>query len=424
MNKLFIYSAFLFLLSIQFLTAQTKYYTAAGKDSITYLATNYGMLVLTRNEQDNLEFFTIIIGLNVSYQRAADNEKYLVLSSGRVDLFSLLNKYLPEYKGYVDVPSILSIRPFGDHFLVIRNASTHYLVGFLDDSVKIITSINSVWATFSGNTAFYPEAVYPYFFGYSQSTNRVIMYKYLEDQREFLLLDTLNILEPGYTLTQMYGGKDRFFTRERLPVSGGYNIYEKMFLISNDTLVQLSSNFSVKQNYFIDEIECTDTLIRFSSSYTFLNGDSLIEPNGDLTSYSNLSGQRIYNTRRTGLPFYSAFFYSGQITGNQINSHRFFYDPVGVDDAGKEISGFRLEQNYPNPFNPTTTINLTLPEPANIKLSVYNLLGQELRVLLNEYKQAGTYEVNFDGSGLNSGLYFYKMEAGDQILVRKMLLLK
>ena len=85
---------------------------------------------------------------------------------------------------------------------------------------------------------------------------------------------------------------------------------------------------------------------------------------------------------------------------------------------------FRLYQNYPNPFNPVTKIKFGLPKNDNIKLTVYDALGREVAVLVNEYKTANTYEVEFDGTNLSTGVYFYKLEATDYFNVKKMLILK
>ncbi len=87
-------------------------------------------------------------------------------------------------------------------------------------------------------------------------------------------------------------------------------------------------------------------------------------------------------------------------------------------------SKFELTQNYPNPFNPTTSISFTIPQAGNVKLAVYNLLGQEVAVLVNEFRDAGTYDVEFNASNLNSGVYLYKLEANGSTFTKKMTLLK
>jgi hypothetical protein len=85
---------------------------------------------------------------------------------------------------------------------------------------------------------------------------------------------------------------------------------------------------------------------------------------------------------------------------------------------------FVLAQNYPNPFNPTTTISYSLLAVSNVRLTVNDLLGREVAVLANEKKAAGSYSVQFNGSGLSSGVYICKLTAGSFIQTRRMILLK
>jgi hypothetical protein len=92
--------------------------------------------------------------------------------------------------------------------------------------------------------------------------------------------------------------------------------------------------------------------------------------------------------------------------------------------APEPSGGFMLEQNHPNPFRMATTIEYVLDQAQHVRLAVYDLLGQELAVLVNSMLPSGRYEVRFDASGLPSGVYFYKMQAGDFIQTRQMVLLK
>ena len=85
---------------------------------------------------------------------------------------------------------------------------------------------------------------------------------------------------------------------------------------------------------------------------------------------------------------------------------------------------FELSQNYPNPFNPATTIRFNLTEAQNVKLVIYDIIGQEIVTLVNEFKESGVYTINFDASELNSGVYVYRLEAGDFVQTRKMNLIK
>ena len=90
---------------------------------------------------------------------------------------------------------------------------------------------------------------------------------------------------------------------------------------------------------------------------------------------------------------------------------------------------FSLEQNYPNPFNPTTIIIYTIPanvksEKSNVSLIIYDVLGNKIVTLVNEEKPAGIYEVEWDATGLPSGIYFYQLKTERYIETKKMLMLK
>ena len=97
---------------------------------------------------------------------------------------------------------------------------------------------------------------------------------------------------------------------------------------------------------------------------------------------------------------------------------------VAPEPTGELPQVFALSQNYPNPFNPTTKIEFSIPQQSNVELKVYNILGQEVASLVNETMQPGRYVVPFDASKLASGMYIYKLRAGDYVSARKMMLLK
>jgi hypothetical protein len=100
--------------------------------------------------------------------------------------------------------------------------------------------------------------------------------------------------------------------------------------------------------------------------------------------------------------------------------------PSDVDEELNPISDYQLYQNYPNTFNPSTIISYELPNASNVELKVYDVLGNEVAILVDEYKTAGGYNIEFriKNAELSSGIYFYRITAGDFIQTRKMLLLK
>ena len=101
------------------------------------------------------------------------------------------------------------------------------------------------------------------------------------------------------------------------------------------------------------------------------------------------------------------------------------WNSVGVNQISQQIPDkYQLMQNYPNPFNPSTKITFALPKKDFVKLSVYDILGRRVTDLVNEELNAGTFEYNFDGAGLSSGMYFYRLETNGFVQTKKMLLVK
>lgn len=99
-------------------------------------------------------------------------------------------------------------------------------------------------------------------------------------------------------------------------------------------------------------------------------------------------------------------------------------EALGVDFFGQLPDEFFLYQNYPNPFNPSTKISYTLKNSGTVRLSVYDLLGREVAVLANGAQRAGIHEAAFSGAGLASGLYFYRLQTTDEVITKKMTLMK
>ena len=138
-----------------------------------------------------------------------------------------------------------------------------------------------------------------------------------------------------------------------------------------------------------------------------------VEGHGNSNSPKNYSctdepfGGKEFKYRLKQIDFDGTFEYSNELTA-----------------VFEDVTSFALEQNYPNPFNPVTKIGYTIPQRSTVKLRVYNMLAQLETELVNESQEAGHYQVIFNGSNLPSGTYFYKLEAGKFVEVRKFLLIK
>ncbi len=100
-----------------------------------------------------------------------------------------------------------------------------------------------------------------------------------------------------------------------------------------------------------------------------------------------------------------------------------YYNLSGIAEIGIPAK-FNLSQNYPNPFNPTTKINFDIPNDSRVNITVYDIAGRDIKTIVNEFKNAGYYTVQFDASGMSSGIYFCKLQTSDYSSIIKMMLLK
>jgi len=138
-------------------------------------------------------------------------------------------------------------------------------------------------------------------------------------------------------------------------------------------------------------------------------------PANSFSPFVSVSGSVVHVVWRDERDGNFEIYYKRDPTGN----------PVGIINYNSEIPGeFSLSQNYPNPFNPNTIINFQLSMFNFVSIKVYHVLGNEVSTLVNEKLNAGSYSISFNGSNLSSGIYFYKLTAGDFSITRKMTLLK
>jgi len=141
------------------------------------------------------------------------------------------------------------------------------------------------------------------------------------------------------------------------------------------------------------------------------------QPLTDMLVRELVEGRLYVNVHTTANP-------GGEIRGQVANSGDLV--SIVVEQVSKQMpSSFQLDQNYPNPFNPSTTISFALHSSGRVSLKIYNVLGQQVAVLLDGVKSAGVYKVTFDASALSSGVYFYRLSTGAGLSVaKKMVLMK
>ena len=162
----------------------------------------------------------------------------------------------------------------------------------------------------------------------------------------------------------------------------------------------------------------------FTTNGTTTTSDDSVKNNGGLTPKQGGYGWS-YITKNKNL-----IYIAGADSSNGVLDLAFSESidstVTGIDDEEKSFvpNKYNLEQNYPNPFNPSTTISYQIPVPGKVTLKIYDILGREVTTLVNKEQKAGNYKVNFDASGLASGVYFYRITAGQFVSVKKMILMK
>jgi hypothetical protein len=158
------------------------------------------------------------------------------------------------------------------------------------------------------------------------------------------------------------------------------------------------------------------------SSYSTINGTGYL--GAGVQRFGDYSGVAIDNSQN------GVFWASGMLAkpgswGTGVFKYAFTNPPVGIQINNGEVpNSYVLNQNYPNPFNPGTQISFGLPKSGNVRLVVYDMLGREVKTLINEHKEAGSYTVDFNASSLSSGVYVYKLTVNDFTEAKKMLLSK
>jgi hypothetical protein len=203
------------------------------------------------------------------------------------------------------------------------------------------------------------------------------------------------------------------------------------FLVSTNSWDQVDMNVDVK---FDGDTTMWHSTFKYVFSVDTLNTNRIVP---SMMGYEKLKDKLLNNSTDTsGIVSLAVKHnllcdYTALIALEPNDTIRFIVNPFdesGFTDVEEvdstRIKDYSLAQNYPNPFNPSTIIKYELPKAGNVTLKVYNILGKEIRVLVNDFKSAGKYSVKFDGKGLASGIYIYRLSIDKFVQTRKMLLLK
>jgi hypothetical protein len=256
---------------------------------------------------------------------------------------------------------------------------------------------------------------------YLKAFKNNVIYNYERDSAKSTQTDRFKI-DNGFSVTS----PDAVNKLINLEVIAESDTNERIMFVNNTSLAQNDSLFTqqVNQSNFIMknfgkaktyDLELNDRSVRGQKVFQYFsvplkaNTTHTLVPEWSNLNLSNL--KILIDTGNKGTNDDSLILVN-QYTG--VNDHNQPNTP----------NSYRLAQNYPNPFNPTTTINYQLQFSGRVTLKVYNILGKEVAALVNEEKPAGNYSVNFDAGKLSSGIYFYRLQSGNFIETKKMILLK
>ena len=244
----------------------------------------------------------------------------------------------------------------------------------------------------------------------------------LENQRRFKLV---RIIEVSPNSSSMYYSMRRIDSLSGKVYS--WNLTTKLEHQSDDLSINLGDTIYASRF----------GLINGPTSYDTLNTKSifgLTKENHVFNSPTNPLGygDRYSLTKDFGITYHAS---SGDKVLTTLNLKGAIINGIAYGDTSFVIEGiadkntfqpkeYILSQNYPNPFNPTTTINYSLPKAGNVKLTVYNAIGCKVSTILNEYKPAGNYSIQFKATNLASGIYLYRLESGNYAAVKKFIILK
>ena len=150
------------------------------------------------------------------------------------------------------------------------------------------------------------------------------------------------------------------------------------------------------------------------------------------TAYQTIAGSFVPGQRTTLIPQTYSYVDSSAVAGTwyyrlkqiDLDGTVHYTEAVSVEVPGEIPVAYGLEQNYPNPFNPSTTIRYELPKASHVTLKIFNAIGQEVSTLVDEAQEAGHRSVQWNAGSVASGVYFYRLQAGNFVSMKKLLLLR
>lgn len=179
--------------------------------------------------------------------------------------------------------------------------------------------------------------------------------------------------------------------------------------VKEDHVLKLKKSHNVPQHWvvnFRDNLIGEELIIDDDFTYEFRHTKAIRKTKGSRTNFSKSVP---VNAEAETTPRFTITVNKGEATSNEVKLNP---------------STFELKQNYPNPFNPITSIEYSVPKAGMVKLTIYNVMGQKVETLVSETKSVGKYRVSWNAANMASGIYYYRLQAGNNVITRKMMLIK
>ena len=412
MMKRFILTIGLLVYSIFAQPLPTQYFSITQKDSLYYLLTDKALFKLSSHEASGEFFLTNYIEKDFSSStRLALNDQHLFLTNGdTINIYSNSNAWDLNFENnFFPGYSITSVHGFGPFFF-IQSGNNYNLLKVENGSVITVEA-----------SLFNHPGQMLVFFTYPYVVIGQTVYKYVEAFDFYAVaqisIGNVNLGITGNTIIGYYfwqsGSFPNIVTHSDLhkyiieEPFFTHNIYEGWGL----NITQLHVNMGY------------GTLIASENLYFMTWVGVITTSNSQLAYLPSPSDRASITDNFIFLLGGDTLKYSEWYDGSTFYPFT-WTDITSAQEIIEQINTFLLYQNYPNPFNPTSTIIYEIPHQDHVTLKIYTTLGQEVTTLVNEDKSPGMYEIDFDGSGLSSGVYFYRLQAGEFFDTKKMVLMK
>ncbi len=379
------------------------------RDAVTKLPLSNTLIIAATARSDSGFFFT---DQNGNYSIQVFKENY-VLEAEHANYFSQF--YNDDPYDYNAAPVVVDsghLHITGINFNLKREQiAQNTIIGYVKDAFtgKVLSNVNVFAIPDSGGLREESKS----------DTNGIYRFDQVIDGKYFLLFNKAGYISKYYVNS---------FRWEDAPVLNEFNGNNHTTLTSVSLIPTEISGGEISGKIFLG----ADSVLDYTLVYAADSSDSVVS-----TSVSGIDGSYIINSLPDGdytvnasKVGYNTALYPEKININlntrpKVDGVNIIFSVTGVEDRNSAVPASDiLFQNYPNPFNPVTTIEYELSKGSNVRLDVYNILGEKVTELVNTFQKPGRYKVDWDAKNLASGIYFYSVEAGEFRDTKKLILLK